>query len=217
MRRKHGLLLFLASCIPGCGEMYQGYMKRGISILAGFYGLLTVAIYLEIGALAVLMLPIWLFSFFDSYNLRGQTDEEAAANPDDYLFGVPSLDLEKLDQLRKKRASIIGWLLVILGVWGLYSIVSAWLVDALGVFFADSWWLYRILNYDVPRLVVTVGIIALGVWFIRGPRSRKEDIPPFTPPAEDAGPASTQGETSEKHPTEDPSQAPEQEADHHAG
>ena len=33
MRRKHGLLLFIASCIPGCGEMYQGYMKRGISIL----------------------------------------------------------------------------------------------------------------------------------------------------------------------------------------
>ena len=82
MRRKHGLLLFIASCIPGCGEMYQGYMKRVISILTVFYGLLTIAIFLEVGALAVLLLPIWMFSFFDSYNLRGQTDEEAAANPD---------------------------------------------------------------------------------------------------------------------------------------
>lgn len=71
MRRKHGLLLFIASCIPGCGEMYQGYMKRGISILTVFYGLLTIAIFLEVGALAVLLLPIWMFSFFDSYNLQG--------------------------------------------------------------------------------------------------------------------------------------------------
>ena len=30
MKRKHGFLLFIAACIPGCGEMYQGYMKRGI-------------------------------------------------------------------------------------------------------------------------------------------------------------------------------------------
>ena len=58
MRRKHGLLLFIASCIPGCGEMYQGYMKRGISILTVFYGLLTIAIFLEVGALAVLLPPI---------------------------------------------------------------------------------------------------------------------------------------------------------------
>lgn len=102
MRRKHGLLLFIASCIPGCGEMYQGYMKRGISILTVFYGLLTIAIFLEVGALAVLLLPIWMFSFFDSYNLRGQTDEEAAANPDAYLFGLFDMDEEKLGRLCKK-------------------------------------------------------------------------------------------------------------------
>lgn len=71
MRRKHGLLLFIASCIPGCGEMYQGYMKRGISILTVFYGLLTVAIFLEIGALAVLLLPSMWFSFFDQLQSAG--------------------------------------------------------------------------------------------------------------------------------------------------
>ena len=33
MNRKHGLLLFLCACIPGCGQMYQGYMRRGVSLL----------------------------------------------------------------------------------------------------------------------------------------------------------------------------------------
>ena len=38
---------------------------------------------------------------------------------------------------------------------------------------------------DVPRMVVTIFIIALGVWFIRGPKKAKvEEIPAFTPPAE---------------------------------
>ena len=70
MKRKHGLLLFIAACIPGCGEMYQGYMKRGVSILTAFCAVFALAVFLEIGALSVLMMPLWLFSFFDSYNLR---------------------------------------------------------------------------------------------------------------------------------------------------
>ena len=56
------------------------------------------------------------------------------------------------------------------------------MVDFLGQFF-DSWWLYSILLYDVPRLAVTIGIIALGIWFIRGPKTPPtDDIPAFTPP-----------------------------------
>ena len=46
MNRKHGLLLFLCALVPGCGQMYQGYMKRGISLTFGFSAILAVA---EIG------------------------------------------------------------------------------------------------------------------------------------------------------------------------
>ena len=31
MRLIRGILFFCFSCIPGCGQMHQGYMKRGIS------------------------------------------------------------------------------------------------------------------------------------------------------------------------------------------
>ena len=200
MKRKHGLLLFIAACIPVCGEMYQGYMKRGISILTAFCAVFALAVFLEIGALAVLMIPLWLFSFFDSYNLRGQTDAQAESNPDAYLFGLSDMDSRRMSDLLRKRHSLVGWGLVILGVYVFYTTAADWVTDFFYQFF-DAWWIGRILSYDVPRLAVTVGIIALGVWFIRGPK-KAEDIPAFTPPEEPAG-----GNAEEAEPAEEAQEA----------
>lgn len=182
MKRKHGLLLFLASCIPGCGQMYQGYMKRGVSILTVLSLLFVLALMLGVGALTLLALPIWLFAFFDSYNLRGQTDAQAEANPDGWLFGLGSMDAAKLNRLMRRQHSLVGWGLVALGVWVLYSTVVDWILSWMPDGIWDQWWLRSLLRYNIPRIVVTVGIIALGVWFIRGPK--KSDEPPvFMPPA----------------------------------
>ncbi|WP_298017012.1 hypothetical protein [uncultured Dysosmobacter sp.] len=184
MKRKHGLSLFIASCIPGCGQMHQGYMKRGASLLTAFCGLFVLAVFLEIGALAVLMLPLWLYSFFDSYNLRSQTDEEAAANPDAYLFGLSDMDSQKMAVLLRRRHSVIGWGLIALGVYVLWQRVGNWLYDVFSLY--DKYFpIYHLLRYDIPRLAVSLGIIALGIWFIRSPRHKaSEDIPAFVPPVE---------------------------------
>ena len=192
MKRKHGFLLFLTSCIPGCGEMYQGYMKRGMSILTIFCGIFALAVFLEIGALAVLMLPVWLFSFFDSYNLRAQT--EADATPADaYLFCLSDMDSRRMNDLLRKRHSLVGWGLVLLGVYVLFETVVGRLLNIICEYLGQ-WWLYEIVMRDLPRLAVTVGIIALGVWFIRGPKKAQvEDIPAFTPP---------EAETAQEEPTE---------------
>ena len=192
MRQKHGLLLFLTPCFPGCGEMYQGYMKRGMSILTIFCGIFALAVLLEIGALAVLMLPVWLFSFFDSYNLRAQT--EADATPADaYLFCLSDMDSRRMNDLLRKRHSLVGWGLVLLGVYVLFETVAGHLVNIICEYLGE-WWLYEIVMRDLPRLAVTVGIIALGVWFIRGPKKAQvEDIPAFTPP---------EAETAQEEPTE---------------
>ena len=204
MKRKHGLLLFIASCIPGCGEMYQGYMKRGVSILTAFCAVFALAVFLEIGALAVLMIPLWLFSFFDSYNLRGQTDAQAEANPDAYLFGLSDMDSRRMSDLLQKRHSLVGWGMVILGVYVLFDTFVGRLMHLLCEWMGQ-WWLYDVVMRDVPRMVVTVGIIALGVWFIRGPKKEKmEDIPTFTPPEEPAGGDAGQAESlTEESPAED--------------
>lgn len=178
MNVKHGFWMFVTSCLSGCGQMYQGYMKRGISLLVLFFALLAVAGFFGIAPIAFFLPVVWAYAFFDSYNLRARI---AAGEPpeDAYLFGMSDMDSQQLHALLRKRHSIIGWVLVFLGVYMLYDT----LLDRIGWIWGWDW-LYNLLRYDVPRLVLTVLVILLGLWFIRGPRTkREEDIPEFVPPA----------------------------------
>ena len=34
--KKNALLTFIFACIPGAGQMYYGYMKRGLSLITFF-------------------------------------------------------------------------------------------------------------------------------------------------------------------------------------
>ena len=182
MRLIQGILFFVFSCIPGCGQMHQGHMKRGISQTILFCAMLTLAVFLEMGALAILLVPLWLYSFFDSYNLRRQR-MEGTEDEDAYLFGMSDLDARRMTALLSKRHSIIGWALVFIGLYMLYNTVTRRLLGWLRDWFSWADWLYGLLVWDAPRIVVTLLIIALGMWFIRGPKKRTpEDIPAFTPP-----------------------------------
>ena len=182
MKRKQGFFLFLTSCIPGCGQMHQGYMKRGMSLMLALCALFVFAMLLHLDYLLIFLLPLWLFSFFDSYNLRNLMDQ-GQAQADDFLFGLSKMDSERLSAVCRGRHSIIGWALVVLGVYILFDTFVGRAMQMLCEWMGD-WWLYDMVMRDVPRMVVTIFIIALGVWFIRGPKQPKaEEIPAFTPPA----------------------------------
>ena len=189
MRLIRGIVFFMFSCIPGCGQMHQGYMKRGISQTVLCCGVLAVAVFLEIGALAILLVPLWLYSFFDSYNLRRQR-MDGTEDEDAYLFGMSDLDTRRLSEPFAKRHSLIGWALVLLGLYALYQTVVGQLMRWLSDLFPWTDWLYDLLVWDAPRILGTLLIIALGLWFIRGPKKRTpEEIPAFTPGPQAEGPA----------------------------
>lgn len=38
-KRKNGFWTFVFSFIPGCAEMYMGFMKMGLSLMVAFFGL----------------------------------------------------------------------------------------------------------------------------------------------------------------------------------
>lgn len=182
MNRKHGLLLFLCACIPGCGQMYQGYMKRGTSLLG--LGCLVIALtsILSLGELALLLPLLWLYAFFDTYNLRARMD--AGIFPEDtFLFGLGEMDSQQLQRLLRTRHSLIGWVLVALGVYALWQTLVGRVLGSL-LRALDIWWLYDLLFYGLPRLIVILAIIWLGVWFIRGPKKREEEDYTFVPPQE---------------------------------
>ena len=190
MTPKNGFLLFIASCLSGCGQMYQGYMKRGVSLLLAFALVFFISSNFFLGALVLFLPVIWLYAFFDSYSLRAQL-AAGTAPEDGFLFGLSDMDSQRLNALLKKRHSLIGWVLVAVGAYMLYDMLMGQLSGLFFGWFGE--WLYSLLRYGVPRLVITVLVILLGAWFLRGPRAPTEDIPPFTPPAPDAAPTANAG------------------------
>lgn len=190
MNKKNGFWLFVTSCLSGCGQMYQGYMKRGLSLLLAFFVLIGLSGFLHLSYLTVLLPVMWVYAFFDSYNLRSQL-ETGTAQPDAYLFGLSDMDSQQMNALLRKRHSVVGWVLVALGGYMLWDTA----IEQLR--FLQGTWMYSFLRWDLPRLAMTVGIIALGLWFIRGPRAKavpEDDIPVFTPPAESAPEAETEAD-----------------------
>lgn len=171
----------LWACVPGCGQMCQGYMKRGISQTIIFSALAFIAVFLEIGALAVPIAPLWLYSFFDSFNLRRQI-REGMAPEDEFMFGLSEMDSRKLSRILSRRGSLIGWALVAVGLYNVYQIFARRVLGTLRDYFPFFDWLYGLLVWDMPRILGTVLIIALGLWFIKGPKAPQEDEPVYTPP-----------------------------------
>ena len=60
---KNGILTFLFAFCPGAGQMYQGYMKRGLSLITMFCVAFGASTLLEV--LYVAMPIVWMYSFFD--------------------------------------------------------------------------------------------------------------------------------------------------------
>ena len=113
--------------------------------------------------------------------------EQGGPEDDAFLFGFLDGDSEKFTLLLRKRHSLFGWLLVGAGLYMLYDCLVQRVLDVLQYYFEVEYWFYHIFSHDIPRLVLTFAIIALGVWFIRGPQKAApyEEIPVFTPPAEE--------------------------------
>ena len=65
--KKNGFLTFIFACIPGAGQMYYGYMQRGLSI--AMILILCVMAATVVEPLLFLCLVIWMYSFFDAYDI----------------------------------------------------------------------------------------------------------------------------------------------------
>ena len=71
--KKNGILTLLFACIPGAGQMYQGYMKRGLSLITMFCLFIIVGSATGLDALVVGCIVVYMYSFFDTFNLRARS------------------------------------------------------------------------------------------------------------------------------------------------
>ena len=64
--RKSRILTFLFALWPGAGQMYLGYMKRGVSLMGIFCLLISITGFLNLSFLFFLLPVIWFYAFFDT-------------------------------------------------------------------------------------------------------------------------------------------------------
>lgn len=90
-RKKGKLMTFLWSLIPGAGEMYLGFFKTGVSLMAAFVILLSLSGFLQLNVLSLLAPVVWFYSFFHANNINALPDDEFYALEDDYLVHMEDI------------------------------------------------------------------------------------------------------------------------------
>ena len=95
-KKKNAFMTFVFSFIPGCAEMYWGFMKNGVSLLALFAITAFVSSIFGSGAFMIFALVIYVYAFFHARNMAHMSDEEFAEAEDEYLTKDSVLFHEKL-------------------------------------------------------------------------------------------------------------------------
>lgn len=196
--KKNGILTLLFACIPGAGQMYQGYMKRGLSLITMFCLFIILGNTTGLDALVVGCIVVYMYSFFDTLNLRAQLAAEKAPE-DDYLVHFNWHDA-RMTQFMGESHKLVGWGLIALGAIVFYNnIIMRVLGDVMWRWGQDNpvfRAIYLMLD-ALPQIVVCVALIVCGMWLVRGPKNKKgkqpaeekpEDFHAYTaaPQAEDA-------------------------------
>ncbi|MCI8301058.1 MAG: hypothetical protein HFI69_12090 [Lachnospiraceae bacterium] len=166
-KKKSGFLTFCFSLVPGAGEMYMGFMKQGVSIMAFFWLLIFLAAFLNMGPVLFILPILWCYSFFNVHNLRGLCDEEFYAMEDDYLFHLDRV--LPADRWNKRRNNLLAWVLIVIGaviLWGNVTEYMRWM------FPGEIYW--SIVD-AVPQLAISFFFIWGGINLIRGKKRELED------------------------------------------
>ena len=173
--KKNGILTLLFAFVPGAGQMYQGYMKRGLSLITMFCLIIFLGICTGLDPLIMGCLIVWMYSFFDTFNLRAQL-MAGTAPEDDYLVHFDWQD-KRLQAFMKDSHKLLGWALIALGAMMAYqNIIMRVLGDVMwrwgqnNPFFRA---VYLMLD-ELPQIVVCVALVICGLWLVRGPKNKKQ-------------------------------------------
>lgn len=175
IKRKSGFFTFICSLIPGAGEMYLGFMRRGTSIMILFFGIIALTSWLDLSPLGFIIPVVWCYSFFDTHNLRSLPDEDFYYIKDEFLLPLESINIPILSQ---KYKLILGGALILIGI----SVLWNQLIDLFNRMFILPDFIREFLYFignRIPQSLFALFIIAIGYSLIRGKQAvleQKSDV-----------------------------------------
>lgn len=158
--QKKGFLLFLCSLIPGAGELYMGFKKRGISMMAIFWGIVALTSVSGLEVLALTLPIVWAYSFFQVHNLKSLPEEVFYLQKDEYAFHFGYVLEHKREMLRKYRV-VIAAVCILLGGSVLIHTFGDILYYLLPMHLADS---FAMVSGMIKNAVMAVVFLGGGIY-----------------------------------------------------
>ncbi len=170
MRQKRGkATTFFCSLIPGAAEMYMGFMKNGISLMAIFILCFVVPSVLRVSDVFILFaVLVWFYSFFHARNLAACSEEEFRALTDEYVWS----SFIEGKEIKFTNPTLRKWGAIVLIVYGASRLWDSFLV-CINNLFPSHLWGYGSIFDEIPRIVVSMVIIIVGLTLIAG---KKEEL-----------------------------------------
>lgn len=169
-QKKNKFFTFMFSFIPGAAEMYMGFMKRGISLMALFLVCLVIPLSTRLfEALALSSVLVWVYSFFHARNLAALPTELFDALEDHFVW-EGFLEKKSFKISSPAISKWAGGILMVIGTLILWNNFSAMIYNLI----PDRYWdkLYPMID-RFPQVVMAVLIIAIGFKLMAG---KKEEL-----------------------------------------
>ncbi len=154
--------------------MYMGFMQMGLSLMLGFMILTAIVGLTNLGALSVFPVALYAYSFFHANNLATLDDRSFHMIRDEFLFGFGNIGHRQW-RLEGRNRTIAAAILIILGIMMLWQVCFNILCDIFGwdnVFLSK---IYYFVRDELPRAVVGIAVIWVGLALIRGKKIRIEE------------------------------------------
>lgn len=168
-KKKNKFYTFILSFLPGAAEMYLGFMKKGISLMAIFFVSIGVSITLRQDVFLLATGLIWFFSFFHARNLASSDEHIFLELEDDFIWSsfVDEQNIQISNPILRKWGAGI---LIIFGVVMLWENFSRLIYRMI----PDRLWekLAPIVD-TTPEIIIAVLLICIGLRMIRG---KKEEL-----------------------------------------
>lgn len=166
--KKNSFLTFCFAMLPGAGQMYLGLMKKGVSIMSIFFGIIVLAAAFNFVWIVFLLPVIWFYAFFDAINYNNMSSEKKELAEDKFLF-----DDRELSAFIKNNRTLVGVVCVVLGLCIIYNSV---IYDVIQFFSNDV--IIKFLR-NIPTVAVSFCIILFGIGLIKNKKEEDDDFKEF--------------------------------------